>query len=77
MAFLATGQNFADALAGGPLAGNWHSPIMLTRSDALSGATQTWLMDHAATYSDIVALGLGGAVSQAALDAANAAVSSK
>ena len=76
-AYLATGENFADALAGGPLAGGNESPILLTRTSTLSPETASWLSGHAADYDTVIALGLGGAVSQAVLDAANAAVSAK
>jgi putative cell wall-binding protein len=75
--YLATGEKYADALAGAPLAGGSGSPLLLTRSDSLSAPTQTWLQLHADTYSDVVALGLGGAVSNATLKAANEAVSAK
>ena len=74
-AYLATGQKFADALAAGPLAGGHESPVVLTRTDALTPVTQTWLAAHKATYDQVIALGLGAAVSEAALDAANAAIS--
>jgi putative cell wall-binding protein len=73
--YLATGEKYADALAGGPLAGGNGSPIVLTRTAALTPVTQAWLAGHKAQYSTVVALGLGAAVSEAALDAANAAIS--
>ncbi len=73
--YLATGQKFADALAAGPLAGGYETPVLLTRTDALTPVTQTWLAAHKAMYDQVVALGLGAAVSEAALDAANAAIS--
>ena len=72
--FLATGQVYADALAGAPLAGSQGSPIVLTKSTTLPTFTQTWLSGHAALYSNVTALGLGGAVSQSVLDAANLAI---
>ncbi len=43
-AIVATGENFADALAAGPLASNGH-PIVLTRADSLPEATATALTD--------------------------------
>lgn len=73
-AYLATGLDFADALAGAPLAGGSGSPILLTNPTTLSTPTQVWLSAHAADYSSVVALGLGGAVSNAVLNAANAAI---
>lgn len=39
VAFVATGQNFPDALAGGPLAGVRSAPILLTAQDALPPET--------------------------------------
>jgi len=72
--FLARGDDFADALAGAPLAAGQLSPILLTAPTALSPATATWLTDNAANYNFATALGLGGAVSSAVLDAANAAL---
>jgi putative cell wall-binding protein len=73
-AFLATGLNFADALAGAPLAGGSESPILLTNPTTLSSATQAWLLAHAADYQQVVAFGLAEAVSNSALAAANAAI---
>lgn len=73
-AYLATGVVFADALAGATLAGGSASPILLTNPTTLSAATRTWLSAHSAQYSSVVAFGLAGAVSNAALDAANAAI---
>jgi putative cell wall-binding protein len=73
-AYLATGLVFADALAGGPLAGGEGAPILLTNPTTLSGPTQTWLVAHAAQYDYVTALGLGAAVSQPVLDAANVAL---
>jgi putative cell wall-binding protein len=76
-AYLATGEKYADALAGAPLAGGSGSPLLLTRSNSLSAPTEAWLKKVAADYNRVVALGLGAAVSPAVLDAANAAVSAK
>jgi putative cell wall-binding protein len=73
-AYLSTGLNFADALAGAPLAGGSHSPILLTDPTTLSSETQTWLSANAANYQQVVALGLAAAVSNSALAAANAAI---
>jgi putative cell wall-binding protein len=74
-AILSTGVNFADALAGGPLAANFSAPILLTTPNPLTPVTQKWLTDHASTYRVVQALGLGAAVSDAALTAANQAIS--
>jgi putative cell wall-binding protein len=73
-AFLSTGLNYADALAGAPLASGSGSPILLTDPTNLSAETQTWLLAHAASYNRVVAFGLAAAVSNAALAAANAAI---
>ena len=73
-AYLATGLNYADALAGAALASGAHSPILLTDPTTLSAETQTWLVAHAANYDHVVAFGLAAAVSNAALAAANAAI---
>ena len=65
--YLATGRNFPDALAGGPL----QELILLTEPSALPTSVSAWLTAHAADVDRVVALGLTGAVSDAALDAAN------
>ena len=74
LAYLSTGWNFADALAGAPLAGGGNSPILLTDPVTLSPETQTWLVTNASSYQQVVAFGLAGAVSNQALAAANAAI---
>jgi putative cell wall-binding protein len=74
-AYLSTGLNYADALAGAPLAGGSQDPILLTDPTTLSPETQTWLVAHHASYNQVVAFGLATAVSNAALAAANAAIS--
>jgi putative cell wall-binding protein len=73
-AFLATGLNFADALAGAPLAGGAEAPILLTDPTNLSLETQAWLTAMAPNYNHVIAFGLAAAVSNAALAAANAAI---
>lgn len=62
-ALLATGENFADALAAGPLAYRGEHPILLTPSPELPAAVSTFLRD---SLTDHVII-LGGA---AAVDAA-------
>jgi len=37
--FIATGENFPDALAGGPVAGQLGGPILLVQKDAVPGNT--------------------------------------
>ncbi|MCU1484035.1 MAG: Alkaline phosphatase [Actinomycetia bacterium] len=70
---LATGEQFADALAGGPAAGRGNRSIVLTASTALSAPTQTWLQAHAATLTSGRVFGGTSAVSDAAKAAAQAA----
>jgi putative cell wall-binding protein len=72
--FLATGQAYADALAGGPLAANQGSPVVLTTSATLVPAVGTWLTAHKGGLSAVTALGGVVAVSNAALQAAQAAL---
>ena len=63
VAFVATGANFPDALAGGPAGGLQHGPILLTGRDTLPQATITELQRLDA--ENIVVLGGPGAVSAA------------
>jgi putative cell wall-binding protein len=60
-AFIATGANFPDALAGGPPAGLLDSPILLTGRDALPAATVAEL--QRLEPQDIIVLGGTGVVS--------------
>jgi hypothetical protein len=73
-AFLATGLNFADAMAGAPLAGGAGDPILLTDPATLSPVTQAWLTTNAGSFHQVVAFGLAAAVSNSVLAAANAAI---
>ncbi|WP_282033748.1 cell wall-binding repeat-containing protein [Metabacillus indicus] len=66
LVFLAKGQDFADALAGVPLAAQYDAPILLTDSKGLSGATKAELDRLGA--ETVVILGGTGAVSQAVED---------
>ncbi|WP_420625135.1 cell wall-binding repeat-containing protein [Candidatus Poriferisodalis sp.] len=59
-ALLATGENFADALAAGPLAYRGNHPILLTRSIELPDATEQYL--EASGIEHVVILGGGAAV---------------
>jgi putative cell wall-binding protein len=61
--FVATGENFPDALAGGPLAAKQGGPILLTRTDRLPSATVGEL--QRLNPASIVVLGGEGAVSAA------------
>jgi bacillopeptidase F len=64
---LATGDNYADALAGAPLAYALDAPILLTKSEWLTQVTATEIQRLQATK--IIILGGTGAVSQEAEDA--------
>jgi putative cell wall-binding protein len=85
--FLANGSNFPDALAGGPLAGVTHSPLVLAASATevgtgapafvtfvatLDGADNTALIGNVAT---VTALGLSTAVSPTVLSSVSTAAS--
>jgi len=71
---LASGVNFADALAAAPLAWSWDVPILLTNPTTLSAATQAYLVAHKTALDWVVVLGLGSAVSTSVMNAAQAAV---
>lgn len=43
--FLANGENFADALFGGPLAASYNSPILLTTKDKLPSIVERKIID--------------------------------
>jgi putative cell wall-binding protein len=70
---LATGEGFADALAGGPAAGRSNRSILLTAPTSLSGPTATWLQAHATTLTSGRLLGGTTAVSEAVRTAAEQA----
>jgi putative cell wall-binding protein len=61
--FVASGTGFADALAGGPVAGVYSAPILLVSSSEVPTETADAL--DALSPSDIVLLGGTGAVSEA------------
>jgi putative cell wall-binding protein len=70
---LANGVKFADALAGGPLAGKTKTPILLTDPATLSAATKSYLNSHSDTVATITGLGGTTALSDATLAAAKTA----
>jgi putative cell wall-binding protein len=76
---LARGNDFADALAGGPHAGSdGPAPILLTLDPASLGATtRAWFADHAPTLDGGHIFGGYAAVSQAAENDAVAAARSR
>ena len=70
---LARGDNFADALAGGPHAGKDLAPILLTAPTTLSAATGAFLAAHSPTLLDGHIFGGLNAVSSTVETAAEAA----
>lgn len=66
--YLASGQDFPDALSGAALAGSTDSAVLLTREDNLPGATATEL--NRLAPGEIVVLGGDGAVSDDVVAAA-------
>jgi putative cell wall-binding protein len=63
-AFLASGENYPDALAGAPVAALNGAPLLLTRRDCMPPSTRSELTRLGVT--ELVVLGGTGAVSQAA-----------
>jgi hypothetical protein len=70
---IATGENFPDALAGGPMLASFNSVMLLTRSAALSQSARTMLETHAGSIDTLQILGGTGAVSPAVEAAARTA----
>lgn len=71
---LARGDNFADALAGGPNGGEEEAPILLTgNANDLSTATHDWLDDNKAAVRSIHLYGGTAAISNATAEAARTA----
>ena len=73
--FLARGDGFADALAAGPIAGMFGTPIVLTASpNALGQGATSYLTSHHLDVSRVQAIGGTAAVSDSTLSAAVAAL---
>jgi putative cell wall-binding protein len=73
--FLARGDNFADALAAGPLAGQSGMPVLLTATpSALGGGAATFLNGKGGTVKNIEVLGFAAAVNPSTATAAVAAL---
>jgi putative cell wall-binding protein len=70
---LATGENFPDALAGGPFASQMGAPMVLTQSNTLTGVTREFIEDNAEEIDTIYVLGGTAAISNAVAQAAAAA----
>lgn len=69
---VARGDHFADALAGGPLAARFMSPVVLVEPDSVPEITRLWFFGFAGTTSatdifKVFMLGGSGAVSDAVL----------
>lgn len=71
---IATGENFPDALAAGPLLARSGSVLLLTRSSSLPEPTRTALAAHKLEIPVVRFFGGPGAISQAARDAVLAAL---
>jgi putative cell wall-binding protein len=71
--FITNGQGFADALTGGPLAGQWGSPLVLSRDASTVGSALASYLDTKGEYNscsngtvtDLNALGLQAATTNA------------
>lgn len=73
--YLARGDGFADALAAGPIAGFFGTPILLTASpNSLGQGAASYLAGHHLDVSEIEAIGGTVAVSDSTLSAAVAAL---
>jgi hypothetical protein len=71
---LARGDNWPDALAGGPHAGEEKAPVLLAGGrDDLSATTRDFLRKHSATIASIDVLGDATAVSDPVVDDARRA----
>jgi putative cell wall-binding protein len=70
---LASGENFPDALAGGPLGGELTAPIILTATDSLPDESAAFLDEHSDIFSIQIVLGGTAAVSEEAEAAGEAA----
>ncbi|HEY5202934.1 MAG TPA: cell wall-binding repeat-containing protein, partial [Acidothermaceae bacterium] len=75
--YLARGDNFADALVAGPVAGAAAHPILLTANPTTLGAGAPGFLGGTAAgaVTTVTALGLTSAVSAATLNAAAGSVS--
>jgi len=72
--YLATGFDYADALAGGVLAGLTDSPLILMRRDSVPGATDTFLTANRAVVGRLWVYGGVGAISSDGIDALESAM---
>lgn len=70
---MATGENFADALAGGPMASQLNAPLVLTQTNVLTPATETFIEGIAPALDTLYILGGTAAITDDVADAAAAA----
>jgi thermitase len=61
---IATGDDFPDALAGGPHAARWLSPLIITPGDQLHPAAAAKLSEHKASVNWVWYLGGTSALSE-------------
>lgn len=71
--YLSTGAKFADALVGGPAAGQNLNRLLLVHPTTLPDVTETYILDNGANIDELIAIGGTAAVSKAVLDDAAAA----
>lgn len=64
---LVSGENFADALSAGPLAGFANAPLLLTRRASLPSPISDYLADNVGSISTVWAAGGTAAISEAVL----------
>ncbi len=72
--YIATGVEYADALAGGVLAGVQRKPLVLTNSSACFSGTATFLEQNRSTIGHIFLLGGPGAICERGRDAIDEAM---
>lgn len=60
---IASGEVFADGLAGGALLGALRGPVLLTAPTALPASTRSYLRNHASTITEAFILGGSAAIS--------------
>lgn len=71
---LATGGDFADALAGGAAVGALGGPLLLTGQDNLPESTEGYLIDNAESIDDAYVFGGTDVISESVVDQTRAAI---
>lgn len=71
---IATGEDFPDALAAGPVLGKAEAPLLFTPKASANAGVLSCLTSHKASISSIRYFGGTGAVSRAARDQIEAAL---